>query len=101
MAEMFVVQYGTPLPPINRKPRPRKYPLASTKVGGWFFVPNRTSKSVSAYISRISKSAEGEFRTRDCWARPLKGGAGWELIADGDETRYKDAVKGAGVWRIT
>jgi hypothetical protein len=39
--------------------------------GEQFFVAGRTSKSVSAYISRITKNLPGKYTARQDWARPV------------------------------
>lgn len=100
MSGMLKVQKGVPLPEINRAPKQarRRYPIATMKVGDMFFVPNRTSKSVSAYISRISKGQPARFSARSCHMR--KGlpheQAEW-VICTPDAP---GATEGTGVWRI-
>ena len=59
-----------------------------------FFVPGRTGKGVSAYISRISKDVPGKFSARHCWM--IRNDNKWVLAAEGDA----GAVEGTGVWRI-
>ncbi len=101
MSAVFSVQKGVPLPEINRVPKgaTRKYQLEGMEVGDMFFVPGRSVKSVSAYISRISKGMKAKYSARHCWMVPIgmKGGQRvWQLAdqsADGAE-------EGAGVWRI-
>lgn len=97
MPEMFVVQSDWPLPGINRSPKGarRKYPLETTAVGSMFFVPGRTSKSVSAYISRISKNVPGKFSARHAWAVQRDDGT-WAETTKGEP----GAVEGTGVWRV-
>ena len=96
MTAMFEVQGGVPLPEINRAPKAanRKYPIAGMKVGEMFFVPGRTAKSVSAYISRISKNVSGRFSARHCWM--VKNNNEWKLA----EPNSTGATEGTGVWRI-
>src|SRR5262245_16146810 len=100
MSAMLSVQKGVPLPEINRAPKGvrRKYPIETMKPGDMFFVPGRSSKSVSAYISRISKDVPGRFSARHCWMRPGREHeeAEW-VIATPD---CEGAVEGTGVWRI-
>ena len=96
MSEMFKVQEGVPIPAIDRTPKVlrRKYPVDTMKVGGMFFVPERSSNSVSAYISRITKDMGKTFSTRHCTMRK-DGNGDWEPV----ETDHPDAVEGTGVWR--
>jgi len=92
---MYEVQDGVPLPEINRAPKGarRKYPIEDMPVGGMFFVENRASKSVGAYISRISKDVPGKFGTRHCWMKKVDDK--WVLSEEGAD----GAVEGTGVWR--
>ncbi len=99
MSEMLSVQKGVPLPEINRTPKGarRKYPISTMDVGDMFFVEGRSSKSVSAYISRISKGVPGKFSARHCWMRWQKRDpAGWVVCEPAD----KGATEGTGVWRV-
>lgn len=100
MTGLLKVQSGVPLPEINRAPTNprRKYPVEGMAKGDMFFVPERETKSVSAYISRITKNLPGKFSARHCWMRPglEHEDAEWVLCtpdADG-------AKEGTGVWRI-
>lgn len=97
MAEMFEVQQGVPLPEIDRAPKRarRKYPIEGMAVGQFFLVPRRACKSVSAYISRISKNVPGKFSARRCWMRQQGRPWKWRLCGASD----KGAVEGTGVWR--
>ncbi len=101
MTAMFEVQTGVPLPEINRAPKAanRKYPIVGMEVGEMFFVPGRSAKSVSAYISRISKNVPGKFSARHCWMWLAPDGK-WQLIEPGTETQVAGATEGTGVWRI-
>jgi hypothetical protein len=96
MTAMFEVQTGVPLPEINRAPKAanRKYPVVGMAVGAMFFVPGRTAKSVSAYISRITKNVPGKFSARHCWM--IKNDNKWKPA----EPNSKGAVEGTGVWRL-
>jgi hypothetical protein len=97
---MLNVQGGVPLPEINRAPKKprRKYPLDTMKVGDMFFVEGRTSKSVSAYISRIAAGGTGKFSARHCWMAKYNIEDGWEWRIC--EPTTLGAVEGTGVWRI-
>ncbi len=97
MSGMLSVQKGVPLPEINRTPKGarRKYPIESMQPGDMFFVPGRSSKSVSAYISRISKDVPGKFSARQC-SMVEDGKGGWRPPVAGDPP----ATEGTGVWRI-
>lgn len=101
MSTAFSVQKGVPLPEINRLPRGArsKYPIDTLEVGDMFFVPGRSVKSVSAYISRISKGKAAKFNARHCfmWLAPDNE---WQMIEPGEETQVAGATEGAGVWRI-
>lgn len=95
MSELLQVQYGVQKPKIDRgrKGVQREYPIDTMKVGGFFFVPNSTSKSISAYISRISKGVQGKFSTQHVWA--VQNDGAWTLVEQGTP----GAVEGTGVWR--
>ena len=96
MAEVIKVQSDWPLPAINRAPKQCKYPIETMKVGEMFFIPGRSSKSMGAYISRMSKPLTGKkFTTRHAWAAQRQNGSWHEVPAT-----HKGAVEGAGVWRI-
>ena len=100
MTAMFEVQKGVPLPAIDRSPkRPRRtYPIEGMNIGEMFFMPGRSSKSVSAYLSRVSKGGAGKFSARHCWMRKVRSarGYGWALC----EPTESGATEGVGVWRI-
>lgn len=96
MAAMFLpVAAGTLKPEVNRAPKGvrRKYPLETTLVGGAFFVPGRSCKSVSAYISRISKDLPGKYSARHAWG--VQNDNEWTLVEAGTD----GAVEGVSVWR--
>ena len=97
---MFKVQSGVPLPEISRAPKTprRKFPVQGMEPGQMFFVPGKTSKSVSAYISRITKNLPGKYTARHChMAKYLTedGGHEWRLCDPG----VLGATEGVGVWR--
>jgi hypothetical protein len=99
---MFEVQSDVPMPEINRTPKGvrRKYPVEGMKRGAMFFVPGRSSKSVSAYVSRITKNLDGRFSARHCWMRkklPHEGDVSEWTICTPD---HAGATEGTGVWRI-
>lgn len=93
---MFPVQKNIPMPGVDRSPRgvERKYKLHDMAVGDMFFVPGRTSKSVSAYIVRISKDMSAKFSVRHCWMKQI-GETEWVLV----DPAVEGAVEGVGVWR--
>lgn len=94
---MYEINKGIPLPPIDRSGNGsrRKYPIETMEVGDQLFVPGRASRSVSAYISRISKGLPGKFTARACWMKKDADGR-WQLT----EERGPPATEGTGVWRI-
>lgn len=98
MASPFHVQKGVAIPEVDRSPKKlaRKYPLADMAVGDMIFAPERSVRSLSSYISRISKRVPGKFATRQCCMRRTSDGSEWVVCAETDP----GAVKGAGVWRI-
>lgn len=99
MSEMFKVQDGVPLPEISRAPKQprRKFPVETMEPGQMFFVPGKTSKSVSAYISRITKDLPGKYTARHCYMRKgaIHEDADWVLCTPD----HAGATEGAGVWR--
>lgn len=100
MTTMFKVQDNVPLPEISRAPKAprRKFPVEGMTPGQMFFVPGKSSKSVSAYISRITKDLPGKYTARHCWMIPtgvVGGQRTWELAQGGDD----GAEEGVGVWR--
>ena len=98
---MLPVQKGIPVPSVNRAPKNpvRKFPVKSMQAGDVFFLPDRSTRQVSAYVSRITKDLPGKFTARHCWmvqtgtrdGKPL-----YKLAKEGDA----NAVEGTGVWRI-
>lgn len=97
---MFKVQSGVPLPEISRAPKTprRKFPVQGMVPGQMFFVPGKTSKSVSAYISRITKNLPGKYTARHCHMRERTTntqGKHWELC----DPTTPGATEGVGVWR--
>lgn len=101
MTTMLSVQAGVPLPDVNRAPKNtrRRYPVDTMKVGEMFFMPGRSTKSVSAYISRITKNLPGKFSARHCWMIPV-GMKGSERVWEMAEQGVDGAEEGTGVWRI-
>ena len=94
MSTPFKLQSNWPKPSIKRTPRPRKFPVEDMKVGNMFFVPARNARSVSAYISRITKGLPGVYSVRPCWGIQSTTGE-WVQADEGD----RSAVAGVGVWR--
>ena len=73
MSELFLVQDDLRVPQNRRgqkQPR-RKFPVDDMQPGQQFFVPGKKSKTVSAYISRITKTLPGKYTARQDWARPV------------------------------
>lgn len=102
MSTTTIEQLGVPMPPIDNRPKNAKpkYPLATMTLGGMLFFPGRSSKSLSAYISRIAKKHPSrKFSVRSCWMW-LAPDDTWQVIEPGQETQVAGATKGAGVWRI-
>lgn len=101
MAPLYKVQDGVPMPAIDRtskSPR-RKFPVETMRPGQMFFVPDKKTRSVSAYISRITKDLPGKFSARKavmCETIGRDGGVEWKLCDPGDP----GATEGVGVWRI-
>ena len=95
MATLFKVQNGVRLPEISRAPKTprRKFPVQDMAPGQMFFVPGKSSKSVSAYVSRITKHLPGKYTARHVWMVRLD--SSWAL-AEKDEL---GAIEGVGVWR--
>ena len=94
---MFKVQDNWPIPPIKRAPKNprRKFPVHDMKLGQMFFMPRRSARSVSSYISRITKDLPGSYAVRQCFAAQCVDGSWVEVDED-----YPGATKGVGVWRI-
>lgn len=96
MTEMFKVRHGGSPPDVDRRRKVgrRKFPVETMKVGDWFLVPHRTTRSVSAYVSRITKDLTGKFITRAAWMVEKDGD--WEVA----DEHAAGAVSGAQVWRM-
>ncbi len=97
MTGMFKIQKGVPIPAPHRsnKGMRKKYPIEDMVAGDMFFVPERPSKLVAAYISKITKNIDGTFTTRNCFA-VLKGDE-WVIAAEDTP----GAVEGTAIWRVT
>lgn len=98
MTEMFTVQSGVPLPEVDRRPKrlQRKHPIDDLQPGQMYFIPWRVDKSISAYVSRVTKNLPGQFSARRCWMRQEKNNVLWKPCNPAD----KGATEGTGVWRI-
>lgn len=100
MTAAFILQDGVPLEPIRRRPRqphqPWKDAVSTAKVGQFFFAPGRKSKSVSAYIARVSRGTGRKFETRHTWAWFDNAQKIWRVC---DHTA-QGAQEGVGVWRV-
>jgi hypothetical protein len=95
MSDMFPVQTGIAIPAITRarKGDRRKYPVDNMLVGGMFFVPGRSTRQVSAYISRITKGLPGTYITRPITM--VENDNKWVPTEPG----APGATEGTGVWR--
>ena len=95
MTTMFKVQSGVPLPDVSKPKQPRrKFPVEGMQPGQMFFVPGKSSRSVSSYVSRITKDLPGRYTARHCWmVRDANGD--WQLC----EESGPPACEGVGVWR--
>lgn len=97
MSEPFEIFRGVPIPPVRRPKTGRtKWPVDKMEVGDIIFVPGRSSRSVSAYVARITKDLPGEYLIRGCWMRPGQGREPKWVLADEGQ---KGAKEGTGVWR--
>lgn len=96
---MIELQDDVPLPEVTREQPRRKYPFEEMAVGQCFFVPERTVKSMSSYVSRETKDLDAKFTTRKVWLRkPLPTeDQSLEWVKTTEET--PGAVPGVGVWR--
>lgn len=86
-----------PLPPVDRRPKNprRKYPLGTMSVGDVIFLPERSKRTVGAYIHRAAKAFPGRrFEVRGTFGRLV--GEDWVPCSADD----RGAVSGAGVWRV-
>ena len=92
---MLKVYDGVPIPGVNRTASARRiYPIATMKVGQMFFRPGASPKSVSAYVSRITKDLPQRFITQRCWAIETPDGF---IEVSSDAT---GGVEGVGIWRV-
>ena len=91
---MLKVNRNVPKPdPIRRSATRRKYPFDDLEVGDNFFVPNRSTNTLSTHVSTVGKQLGRVFSTRLCWMRQTKNG--WRVCGEDAE----GAVCGIGVWR--
>jgi hypothetical protein len=92
---MLKIRRGVPLPPIKREGQPkRKWPVDEMQPGDSVLEPGRNSRSVGAYIARVTKNLPGTFTVRAVWMRRDAEGE-WVECSPSDD----GAVQGAGVWR--
>ena len=96
------IQRGIPKPPVDRKPKnpKRVFPvMQDMQPGDMFFLPNRNSRQVSAYVSRITKDLPGKFEVMQTWGRkPLPTedrSLEWVITTE----CAPGATRGVGVWR--
>lgn len=89
--------HNVPIPPVRRPPAQgtRRIQLQTMPIGGMYFLPGRTARSVSAYVSRIAKQGNLKYSVRTLTMRPDEE-HGW-VVCDAD---HEQAVEGAGVWRV-
>lgn len=100
MTAMFKVQKGVPIPAVDRVSKQRRrFPIDTMEVGDMFFVPGRTTRSVVAYICRITKGRPEKYSARHCWMKTKRilGSTLTEWIACTPEDA--GATEGVGVWR--
>lgn len=90
---MFDVQKGVPMPDVRRSAKRWKYPVDTMEVGDMFVIPGRTVRSVSAYISRITKDMPKKFNCRHVLCKQVDDT--WVLI----EKSEPGSTEGVGVWR--
>lgn len=98
MSEMYQIQKDGLRPAGERRqaakqPR-RKFPVESMEPGDSFFVYEKRGKSVSSYISRITKNLPGRFATEAGFAYAEDGK--WVSCGENDE----GAVAGVTVTRV-
>lgn len=96
MVRPHKILHGVPAPKVDRSSKQdrRKFRLEEMEVDDYILVPGRTTKSLSAYISRASKAVPGKFVCRPAWMMQT-GPDEWALANDSDV----GAVSGSGVWR--
>ena len=100
MSARFLVQDDLPLPKIDRSSGHdrRKWPVVGMTPGQAFFVPGKAGKSVTSYISRITKDLPGTYSSRRAWCREdgvVDEKVKWAACEETDE----GAVKGITVTR--
>jgi hypothetical protein len=95
---MLQLQRNAPPPPRRRlKPGDarKKYPVEKmTKVGDFFFVPNKQRDSIRTYFSVLGRQHGVKLRSEQIHAR--KTDTGWEPCPEDTP----QAVSGVGVWRV-
>lgn len=101
MTTAYVLQDGVPLPTVSRRPKqqpsPFKDAINGAKVGQFFFVPERSPRSVSSYVARTSKRTGHKFETRRVWAWYDKVPGVWRICT----ANANGSIEGVGVWRVS
>lgn len=99
MSGLLTIQSGVPIPEVDRRskqPR-RKYPLEDMKVGDFVFYPGSNPRSVSSYVSRVSRKL-GKFTTRRGFASKQDGVWTW-IGATAPVPDGRHVAAGTGIWR--
>lgn len=96
---MLQLQRNVP-PPAKRRLRPddgrKKYPFEKmTKVGDFFFVPNRKRESIRTYFSTAGAVHGIKLRSEQIFARQDSDGIWHPCQCD-----TPGATSGVGVWRV-
>ena len=93
----YLIQDGVPKPPVDRRPKNprRKFPVTDMVKGQFFFVPGRAARSISSYISRITKNLPGTYEAAAVHAWQDQRDMQWHLC----EPSATGATEGVGVWR--
>jgi hypothetical protein len=74
---MLEIQNG---PPPARPFHARRYPFEKLEIGEWFFVPNKTGKSLYSHVSNVGKKLGRVFSTTQVYMR--EGPEGWESCTE-------------------
>lgn len=97
---LLTIQSGVPIPEVDRRskqPR-RKYPLEDMAVGNFVFYPGSNPRSVSSYVSRVSREL-GKFVTRGGFASQQDGKWTWLGTKLPAPTPGVEVFAGTGIWR--
>ena len=96
---MLQLQRNVPTPRRARSVKPgdgrKKYPFERmTKVGDFFFVPNKQRDSIRTYFATAGKEHGIKLRSEQIWA--YRAEDGWRPCME----NTPGAVSGVGVWRV-